>query len=525
MQATARLLSAAFLLALFSVLAEGQAPKVGTYYEDSTDIGFKVKVPKGWEFIPPEPSEIDRIGVYVPDGPMKYVFLHGNEAMFVFCWLVKFDRRRQSTAADAGGKETSGGDGKKKWKGAADITEFVSRTPRAGSQFELVEEKKFKGVKVPATEYLFQGKSNSTSSASKGGEPVYMWAVVYEMSPDLEVALIFNTPADKKKWAKWRGPLKAMAKSFKRVEVEGVELDVDASMSGMRAAKYADLQDQISRMPGWELYHTPNYFIMSANQDRKFMENIRERLEAIRGVYEVEYPIEKALEARRAKERREAEKAKKRKKGKDGEDGEAGQPGADGGAGKDGADGQDGDAKRTTAMRADPMEQSRTSVVRVCANRDQYHSYGGRQGTAGFWNWGTEELVIFDDKELGGRENTWLVLNHEAFHQYIFYFYGKHLPAQLVQRRYGRLLLGLQAQAQEVQPEARRMAATDRPGKHPGGEVRSARGPRELEAEPVLRQQRPEALQLRQLRPGLVAHLLSAVRKAEQGERLAGLLG
>jgi hypothetical protein len=55
-------------------------------------------------------------------------------------------------------------------------------------------------------------------------------------------------------------------------------------------------------------------------------------------------------------------------------------------------------------------------------------SYGGPGGSAGYWNWGTQELVFFDDKGGDGRNDTWLVLNHEAFHQFIFYFYGNISP-------------------------------------------------------------------------------------------------
>ena len=43
------------------------------------------------------------------------------------------------------------------------------------------------------------------------------------------------------------------------------------------------------------------------------------------------------------------------------------------------------------------LEMSKTSVVRVCANRDQYVSYGGPPSSAGFWNSATEELVLFDE--------------------------------------------------------------------------------------------------------------------------------
>ena len=36
--------------------------------------------------------------------------------------------------------------------------------------------------------------------------------------------------------------------------------------------------------------------------------------------------------------------------------------------------------------------------------------------------------MIYDDKAGGGRRDTWAVLNHEAFHQYIFYLYGSLAP-------------------------------------------------------------------------------------------------
>jgi hypothetical protein len=38
-----------------------------------------------------------------------------------------------------------------------------------------------------------------------------------------------------------------------------------------------------------------------------------------------------------------------------------------------------------------------------------------------------KELVLYHDR-VGGPNDTWRVLNHEAFHQYIFYFYGGLAP-------------------------------------------------------------------------------------------------
>ncbi|MCB9899238.1 MAG: DUF1570 domain-containing protein [Planctomycetes bacterium] len=65
------------------------------------------------------------------------------------------------------------------------------------------------------------------------------------------------------------------------------------------------------------------------------------------------------------------------------------------------------------------------SIVRVCKDRTTYMGYGGPAGAGGHWSPWLKELVIFD---MPPRDNTVAVLNHEAFHQYIYYYYGELSP-------------------------------------------------------------------------------------------------
>lgn len=65
------------------------------------------------------------------------------------------------------------------------------------------------------------------------------------------------------------------------------------------------------------------------------------------------------------------------------------------------------------------------SIVRVCGNRDTYLGYGGSSGSGGYWYWVARELVVFNYPP---KEFTLAVINHEAFHQYIYYFYGQLSP-------------------------------------------------------------------------------------------------
>jgi hypothetical protein len=82
-----------------------------------------------------------------------------------------------------------------------------------------------------------------------------------------------------------------------------------------------------------------------------------------------------------------------------------------------------------------PPEKPVTAVstVRVCKDRPEYLAYSGLEGTAGFWNSDTEELVLYDaEKEMRDHKkndaDTFVILYHEAFHQFIHYSAGELPP-------------------------------------------------------------------------------------------------
>jgi hypothetical protein len=93
-------------------------------------------------------------------------------------------------------------------------------------------------------------------------------------------------------------------------------------------------------------------------------------------------------------------------------------------------------------------EITAVSTVRVCKDRAEYLAYGGMPGSAGYWNSATEELVFYDAsiKEKGKREtgdaNTFIVLYHEAFHQYIHYSAGELPPHSWFNEGHGDFFSG-----------------------------------------------------------------------------------
>ena len=386
-----RFLPGLTILALFAAeapIASAQAPKVGReYYEDNVDLGFKVKMPKDWEFIPPQPDETRRIGKLTPKFN-KYLDLDsGQDQLWIDAFLVKFDRRDS--------------DSERAYDYDEALDKYADRLFSGVSDLERVETKELKIDKVPSKEILYLAKT-------RGGTDVHIYAMQYFFSEDLVVAYLFDAPSDKKKWRKWESAITKICKSMRRVDLKEVKGgEVKEGDSVYRSSKRGALLKEVKTQPGWELIETENYFIVTSCDDRDFVREVERRLEAIRDIYERLYPLKDAERVRIKMAKRVAEaKAEKEKEG-----------------------GEDDDSKdRTSTGGPTPLELSRCSVVRVCKSRGQYGEYGGPPGSAGYWNYRDEELVIYDDKAGGGRSDSWATLNHEAFHQYIFYLYGNISP-------------------------------------------------------------------------------------------------
>lgn len=399
--------------------APAQEPKVGKkWYEDASQLGFRFKSPEGWNFIPPQPGTLAVFGQY--SSPSSQFLVDKNGRYWDFgLWIVTFDRRPKADAKPVAKKEGDKDDSKvevrigpRARRSLAEWVEeeFAPVSPR------LSEEKPGRVGKLEMVESIFTGML--------GEKEVRVFATLFHLKPDVDVALVFNGPGDRN-WTRWERSFKKICDTFVPLEVQ--ELVVASGPRSLRDRKRDELQGKVSNQPGWKLYETENYFFLSSSKDAEFFEELMQRLEAIRTVYVETYPPALALELRRnaALAKREAKEKEAKEKGA-GDPPKTSEEGAS--PAQDDGDEPEQEDGRTVAVSADPMEQSRTSVVRVCQDRDEYQKYGGPPGTAGYWSPMQKELVVFDDKAVGGRGNTWATLNHEAFHQYIYYFFGSLTP-------------------------------------------------------------------------------------------------
>ena len=403
------------VLAVSAPQADAQTPKVGSNkdgFSDDVDLGFKIKPPKDWDYIPPAPDEDELIGKFTPRLNKHYT-LPGGDYLWRDAFLVKFDRR--------------GSDSERAFDYDEALDKYADRCFSGTSGAERAETNELKVDKVPTKEVLYTART-------RGGSEAHIYAMQYFFSEDLVVAYLFVGPADKKKWRKWESAYKSLGKSMRRVELKEIEgAEAVEGETTFRSRRRAALTNEVRSQPGWELKETDNYFIISSSDDRQFLRELEQRLEAIRNVYEGMYSIENADRFRlMANKRLNEARAKHEAESEDDED-----EGAEKGE----------SSMRTKTSRSPPMERSRCSVVRVCKSRGEYMEYGGPPGSAGYWSFMDEELVIYDDQGGGGRRNTWATLNHEAFHQYIFYFYGNLSPHSWYNEGTGDYFAGYQLKA------------------------------------------------------------------------------
>jgi hypothetical protein len=409
------------MVVLANAPAQAQsAPKITNLYKDEVGLGFTIKAPD-WGFVPAQSHEVNTIGKY-SNGRDNFIIDHKaltavEEARVE---LLKFDRSKKTD--DAGGEKPSGG----RPVPIGEAT-FAAYAKESLGDWKEIERKPVKVDGLAATRILFQRRVGSKDD----GIELAALAYVYPLSPDVDVAMLGIGPGDKKKWGKWEGAYDTVGKSLKRVELSAKAIGTGPRSSAPRDVRRYKLEQEVAKNPGWKLFESPNYFVItSKTDDKEFIEELMTRLEAIREVYEEIYPVSLITELRLL--------AAARKKA------EAEANPASSGGGKEGEEPTPEPERRTVAGSADPMEMSRCSVVRVCKDKSEYEAYGAPGGSAGYWSSYHEELVIYDDQKGGGRRDTWATLNHEAFHQYIFYFLGNFAPHSWYNEGNGDFFAGYQ---------------------------------------------------------------------------------
>jgi len=208
------------------------------------------------------------------------------------------------------------------------------------------------------------------SMSARAGQyhvPVMVDVYVFHLE-DFKLVMCWDYPDVKKYRKKWES---AVEKSMKSVKLMRKGAQVSEVGEVNSESSYEDLlafhQDDVDQTPGWRLVETPSKrYLIKTNVEKKDNADIKSvisRIEAARTLYEQDFPP-------------------------------------------------------TT-------EITSVSVIRVCASRDEFGTYGQTGGgVAGYFNPGSEELVLFFDRGMSA-DSTLSVMAHEGFHQYCHFLFNR----------------------------------------------------------------------------------------------------
>ncbi len=371
-----RLVFALLLTALFAVSSGAQIK--GLSKKKFPALGYSLKVPKRWDQIPPQPNEDETMAKWALDTASKGT----GEA-----YALRVMRFRPRSGVTGGATKQDGeapagmGDGvipspedmMKEWRERNRPISFKDYWKKRFGGFpgmELAEPTDLKIGKLKGKLYELVGKSsfrgNDTSTiVGTVSDGTYEWAIIYS-APTKE---LFPEKSPKQS-TKVKSRIKSSIKSLKffdavrKSQPKGVDRD---NMSEMDKTI-----EEVKRKlpPNWKVLPTPRkqYVIVHNIPQKKtrqiaFAHNIVKYLERIRKYYEKVFPPRKQI--------------------------------------------------------------TKVSVVRVCQDKEEYHQYGGPGGSAGYFNPGSGELVIYDASKDGGTADSYSVLFHEAYHQYLYYAVGQ----------------------------------------------------------------------------------------------------
>ncbi len=349
------------LLTAAVVSVPAQAQKTGTkYYEDSEN-GFKFKPLKDWENIPVRDG-MKGAGVIARFSGGKSISVKTPANTFmqaeVDLYIFRFDQPQAVTGSEGGGlRDRVGGEAKR-----PQIEEII---PRMFDFRDFKEEGMTKPIQEIEMKKLKKGleaRHATWWANAADGFQIFLDAWTVRMD-QYDIVWLYVLPDQRKDNKKYYKAFESSLKSVQVVETTEAVAAVGQDGSYEEQLNYHKAENE--KVAGWTAIPTPSkkYIIATSSDDKKFIEEVIERLEKSRDIFEIDFPPTK--------------------------------------------------------------EMTHVSVVRICASKDEFSKYGGNpDGVAGYFNLGSTELVLYDSKNTDRRE-TLAVMSHEAFHQYCHFLFDR----------------------------------------------------------------------------------------------------
>jgi hypothetical protein len=323
-----------------------------TYYEDSEN-GYRFKSPDGWAIIPTQSTEREWGVTCKMEGDEKLLTVSGRTyTSSPELTVLRFVEPEASEVPEEGGGLSGRVSNVRKRRDIADLLPMIF-----GSYRDLDPGNPAVDKEVKASKKLLGRQRRWT--AFTGNVDIVIDTYTFELE-EADICLVFQVPEDYAK--KWLRVFEKVGRSMQVIERTG---DIEYEEGGTYDDFLSYHAKLVERTPGWRVVPTPSkkFVIKTSSDNDKFIDEVIERLELSRALFEQDFPPEKAFD--------------------------------------------------------------HVSVVRVCGTEEEFHKYGDTgRGVGGWFSPSTTELVLFDYKNVN-RNATYAVMSHEAFHQYCHFLFDE----------------------------------------------------------------------------------------------------
>jgi len=333
-------------LALLTLAGLGEAQKLARKYFEDDRNGYRLKPLDGFSIIPPRPEEEEFGLVIKMSGKELYIMTESGRGVN---YAPNLEVLRSVTVI-----EESEGESRSRSAKRSRVEEYLQRRYQGIKTEEplLDETKKIKKLKARHRRF-----EHRIAGGVGLDQTVDVWSFELDAS---DVHLIYRIAGKKSK--KYLKVFEKSAKTFSEIARKEVAAGSGDDLATYEA-KLSFHQEEVSRIPGWRALpvKSEKYIIKTSSDNRKFINEVIQRLEASRRLYEKDFPPPESFDF--------------------------------------------------------------VSIVRICGSEEEFHKYGNtRPGVAGWFNPRSAELVLYDAVSTN-RNMTYAVMSHEAFHQYCHFLF------------------------------------------------------------------------------------------------------
>jgi len=329
-------------------------------FQDSKD-GYRIRTPKDWVVVPVAPDARAQGLAFQADAPDERSPARGHYRVVVLEQASDFEEWTTEVLGEA-------------LRRGVDLS---------GRTTELDEDLEVSGLPTNHRRWLL--------------EETYLDAWLFTHAPRA-IGVLATVGSDDKFAKSWLATFERSAKSLETFEPETAPRGAGSTYEEKMAAARAEAE----RTPGWHVEPTPSkkFIITTSCDNKRFVDEVIDRLERSRVVFEEDYPP--------------------------------------------------------------PADFTHVSIVRVCSNEEEFHRYGGTGGgVMGWFNPGSTELVLYDAKDVD-RNMSYAVMTHEAFHQYCHFLFGRSEAHRWFDEGHGDYYGGMKFEGSKAKITARMPGGLER---------------------------------------------------------------